>query len=621
MGSRDEEDEEEDAVETRIELRSVLANIALDSEVTQENLARSVPDQAPQTTSSGAHDVEVGRTLGRGGMALVRLGHQLKLDRAVAVKTLHDSRRSELNITRLLREARITGRLEHPNIVPVHDIVSGEDGIPQVVLKLIEGDTWTALMRKPDRVRERFGATDLLEWNLGVLMAVSRALSFAHSRQVLHRDVKPSNVMVGPFGEVYLLDWGIALDLDAPDSEDRDEVMGTPSYMAPEQLLGGQLGTWTDTYLLGAMLYQLLGGRAPHADTTPEVRVMREASDEVAPPLPDDVPAELRRIVDAALEPEPEKRTARPEDLRLALVAFLQHRGALRLVERAHRERTLAASAHRDGDDAAWERSCLAAELAYRASLDEWPEWHEAIEGVRELAVLRIEHALARGEAHAASRLVEAHSELPEELRQRVASEVARMAEEEAQLRRIISDSDRRLGHRMRGILGGAFGFVWVGFWCFVALYPPETVMPLIAFTVAVGLVGATAVATFARQMLQNRINRTSMWVVVTGLLMTVIWFVGASWLGLDMRTILIGQLFVFAVALGGMANLMDPWGAVSGVGFVVAFLVACYEPAWMAYSVIGGNVLLLVNQLVLNAARARRGFATQPTARALTKP
>ncbi|MBW2456295.1 MAG: protein kinase [Deltaproteobacteria bacterium] len=613
-----DEDELETELADRPSLRRQLADLALEAERTQAAPAiRILPDLV--TGEPGRGDVDVGPLLGSGGMALVRLGRQLKLDRSVAVKILRPECCSEPDLARLLREARITGRLEHPNIVPVHDIVCADDGMPQVVLKLIEGHTWSELMDDADRVRELFGADDLLEWNLDVVMAVCRALAFAHSRGVLHRDVKPKNVMVGPFGEVDLVDWGIALELGEEDAEESvEDLSGTAAYMAPEQL-GGQadkLGPWTDTYLLGATLYHALTGAPPHAGRTVIERITAKAEigQRPAPPdLPEDIPLELRRITQSALEPDPGERLAHPEQLRLALTSFLQHRGALRLVERGHRERVRAALAHEEDDDAEWERASLAAELAYRASLEEWTECDEAAQGLLQLAELRVDHALTRDEPHVAARLLEAHAELSDEVQQRVAAAVAQAEDKDARLRRLVTDADRRFGHRKRGLFGAAFGLLWVVFWCVVAFVPPADVTLLVGFTVGFGVFGFGVLVVSAPQLFQNRINRTSMWVIVTGLTMTIVWCLGASWLGLDMRTVMIGQLLLCAFFTSGMASLMDPWGTVSVAGFAAAFLVAARVPAWTPWAVVGGNAVLLINQVVLNLARARRGFEKLP--------
>ncbi|MFN7700504.1 MAG: serine/threonine-protein kinase, partial [Deltaproteobacteria bacterium] len=179
--------------------------------------------------------------LGVGGMGVVKLGQQRSLERAVALKSLKDGLESPSARLKLLREAWITGKLEHPNIVPVHDLGVDERGEPRIVLKRIEGASWSSLLTDRDEVRRRFDSEDLLEWNLRVLLEVARALHFAHARGIVHRDLKPENVMIGSFGEVYLVDWGLAVALEddgtsrLPLARDATELAGTPSYMAPEQ--------------------------------------------------------------------------------------------------------------------------------------------------------------------------------------------------------------------------------------------------------------------------------------------------------------------------------------------------------------------------------------------------
>ena len=597
-------------------LRRKLADLAIAQDANGWEQTARVSHALPRPEAAFVEGVDVGATLGQGGMAIVRIGRQLKLDRPVAVKTMRGDRRSDGDVARLLREARITGRLEHPNIVPVHDIVRGEDDVPQVVLKLIEGYTWTELMRDQDRVEMLFGATDLLEWNLDVLMSVTRALSFAHSRGVIHRDVKPANVMLGSFGEVYLLDWGIARDLDDPIEEMEElELAGTTGYMAPEQLPGrtAPLGPWTDTYLLGATLYHVLAGRPPHSGVPLEERVLGETT---VAPLPDDVPAELRRIAARALEPDPKQRTQRPEELRLAVATFLQHRSALRLVERGEREQAAAERAQQVGDDSEWERAVVSAELSYRAALDDWKDCEAASRGLDQLTVARIERALAGDDPLAARRLVESHAGLSEELVARVETACTLAANEEGRLRRIVTDLDRGFGYKARGVLGALFGLIWVVFWCVVAFRPPKTVAVLVGFTATVTVVGVTVVLTRAKELLASRLNRHSMFVVLAGLIAGMVWCIGASLLGLEMRVVVIGILLVSAMFTSGMATLMDPWGTVSAVGFTLCFLAACYRPAWTPWAVVVGNVVLIVNQIALSILRPRIGFEKMPKVR-----
>lgn len=137
--------------------------------------------------------------LGRGGSGLVRHAEQRALRRDVAVKT--PLSKDPLDLATLLGEAWITAALDHPNILPIYDL-QVRDGVPHVVMKRVEGTSWRAVMHDADALRDRFGVTDVLAWNLGVLGDVCKALSCAHARGILHRDVKPLNVMIGAHGGV-----------------------------------------------------------------------------------------------------------------------------------------------------------------------------------------------------------------------------------------------------------------------------------------------------------------------------------------------------------------------------------------------------------------------------------
>jgi serine/threonine-protein kinase len=144
-------------------------------------------------------------------MGVVREGAQHALGRTVAVKSI----RGELSdhhgaVVALLREAQLTGSLEHPGVVPVHDVLRDETGAPMIVLKKISGVVWSDLLQDPERLRPLLDVGDPLEWHLRTLMQIATVVHFGHTRRVVHRDLKPANVMIGEHGEVYLLDWGIA---------------------------------------------------------------------------------------------------------------------------------------------------------------------------------------------------------------------------------------------------------------------------------------------------------------------------------------------------------------------------------------------------------------------------
>jgi len=190
-------------------------------------------------------------------MAVVDLARDVELERDVAVKTsLGMPGESETGL--FLREARITAKLEHPNIVPVHDIRFDANGTPELVMKAVEGRSLVDIIdglraRDPDTVR-----TYSLERRLEVIVGLLRALAFAHANGVLHRDIKPDNIMVGKYGEVLLLDWGVARAEGEPEVCEAGNLVGTPAYMSPEQARGEALDVRSDLYSVGVVLHELL---------------------------------------------------------------------------------------------------------------------------------------------------------------------------------------------------------------------------------------------------------------------------------------------------------------------------------------------------------------------------
>jgi serine/threonine-protein kinase len=196
--------------------------------------------------------------VGQGGMGAVYRARDLELGREVALKVLRPETSSEALAGRLWREARILASLEHPGIIPVHDVGTLADGRVFYVMKLVRGT-------RLDHYAEAAANGEVLR----VFLRVCDAIGFAHAQGILHRDLKPANIMVGPFGEVLVLDWGIARTAPEPESpasavpdgtSDGDTapgtVMGTPGFMAPEQAQGdlGRLDARSDVYALGAIL-------------------------------------------------------------------------------------------------------------------------------------------------------------------------------------------------------------------------------------------------------------------------------------------------------------------------------------------------------------------------------
>jgi serine/threonine-protein kinase len=263
-------------------------------------------------------DYEMGELLGRGGMGDVLLARDKLIGRSVAVKQLRMEKASEHDVARFLREARVQARLEHPAILPVYQIGQDAAGNPYFTMKRLAGTTFAeqlASSTPPPRQR-------MLRW----FHEACTAVEFAHSKKVVHRDLKPSNIMVGDFGEVYVLDWGLARvegergptptpmeeGISSDDGMTEDGAMlGTPGYMSPEQIEDASAVTSAaDVYSLGAILFELLAAEGLHPKGRAAIASTLKGVDERASQRRPgaDVPPELDELCLRCLDSDPSKR-------------------------------------------------------------------------------------------------------------------------------------------------------------------------------------------------------------------------------------------------------------------------------------------------------------------------
>jgi serine/threonine-protein kinase len=466
----------------------------------------------------GVPDLEPIAALGEGGMGRVLLARQRSLRREVAVKVASDA--SEERADALLAEAVLAGSLEHPNIVPVHVLERDRGGRPVLVMKRVEGVSWDTLIRAPAHAAwapllKSHG--DRLAAHLWILNAVCHALHFAHSRGVVHRDVKPDNVMVGAFGEVYLVDWGIAARTAEP-SAGAPLVIGTPGFVGPEMLAEGasQVDVRSDVYLLGATLHYALVGKPRHEGAT-VFEQLAAARSSLPCAYPPEVPEELAAICNRATHRDPAQRFATAEAFREAIGDYQRHRGAQALSEaawqRLDRLVELVAAGARAEPRRVHE---LASEsqFGFQQSLRAWPDNTRARDGLRRCLRTQVAYEVGQENLGRAQALLDELDEPAPELaasvaalRERVQAREAR----EAKLAALERAQDWRVAARHRGAFFVLACALSIGLWRLAVRDPdPQPLTPeaLALYTVvAFGAMGALA-AVFRRHLFATDVTR-----------------------------------------------------------------------------------------------------------------
>jgi serine/threonine-protein kinase len=552
-----------------------------------------------------AGEVDLGALLGEGGMGLVHRAEQRALHREVAVKRA----RTPALRAQLVQEALVTGALAHPNIVPVYDL-RRDDGEPMLLMKRLEGRSWALHL---DEGAPLEGRRDPLGWHAGVLLQVCNAVAFAHARGVLHRDLKPHNVMIGEFGEVCVLDWGLALALPGctlpalPRAAEASGIAGTPAYMSPEQARGKPLDARTDVWLLGAILFELVHHRRVNrtangssADgSLRELLAVASAGRVDHPPAPT---PELHEVLHRALAPEPDDRYPTVEGFRQALAWAVERRAARSLLDEAHAH-LVALRAATDAQEVVVR--VAGARAAARRVLAAWPGDAEAEQAWREATDHAVEWHLAHREPAAAELLLVDDPGAPPGVRDRV----ARAREElDASAQRLRHAEDVSTGALTRGFVITIVGLFWVlvplaGWWL------PITPRTSAAATLGFLTVGA-ALAVWARDSLsKSSYNRLIQTVVVGAPLVQLVAQVGGWGGGWSAQQTVAASMLAYvgmsAAAVLSLGRRIVP----SLVVFTLAWWVAAAWPAATGPAIAAANAVFVGTVFRESGVEMREGL------------
>ncbi len=419
------------------------------SETTKSTLV--IQQRAIVSEEKGEHDgradYDLLAKLGQGGMGVVYAARQASIDRTVAVKMLRPEGAADANQrNKFLSEAVITGELEHPNIVPIYDLGRNEENALFYAMKRVQGTPWDDVIKKKS-----------LAENLEIFMKTCDAVAFGHSRGIIHRDLKPENTMLGDYGEVLVMDWGLALPFGKHASERTVTVKasmgGTPAYMAPEMATGpfDKMSPASDIYLLGAILFEIVTGRPPHQGKDVMKCLFAAAKNEI---VKTDVTGELVDIAYTAMATNPQDRFATVRDLQNAIRRYQDHSESIAMGARADEE--LAAAKQTDNYDG-YARAMFGYEEAYTL----WDGNLKAKQGMSQAKLAYASLAMQKGDLDLALSLLDRQDAAHQSLYEQV---VAAQNERTARASRFRLAKQAVIGLIALVLVGGTVGLVAIDY-------------------------------------------------------------------------------------------------------------------------------------------------------------
>jgi WD40 repeat protein/serine/threonine protein kinase len=329
-------------------------------------------------------EYELLKVLGEGGMGIVYDARQTSIDRNVAVKMLKPATAgNEKQRAKFLAEAVVTGDLDHPNIVPIYDVGANSQGALFYSMKKVQGTPWLKVIHKKS-----------IAENIDILMRICDAVGFAHARGIVHRDLKPENVMLGEFGEVLVMDWGLAQASrsfrKSRSITETNTMGGTPAYMAPEMATGPleKITPASDVYLIGAMLFELITGGPPHVAKNAMKCLMAAARNEIAPT---DKTGELVDIAMKAMATDPKDRYPDVKSFQAAIRDYQSHSESIVLSTRAEEDLT---EARQTDDYQHYSRALFGFQEAYEL----WSNNKRAFHGICDTQLAYADSARRKGD-------------------------------------------------------------------------------------------------------------------------------------------------------------------------------------------------------------------------------
>lgn len=364
--------------------------------------------KTPEVRLGGDADYDLIKMLGQGGMGVVYWARQASIDRNVAIKMLKpDMAKDNAQRNKFLAEAVITGDLDHPNIVPIYDLGKNPEGALFYAMKKVQGTPW-------DKAITRKSLTE----NIDILMKVADAVAFAHNRYVVHRDLKPENVMLGEFGEVLVMDWGLALPFGQFEKsrsiQPSVSMGGTPAYMAPEMATGpfDKIGPTSDVYLLGAILFEIVTGRPPHTGKDVMKCLFAAAKNDIQKT---DKSGELMDIAYKAMSTKQAERYQTVLEFQKAIREYEAHSASIAMAVRAGETQA-------SGEKTDNYQQFATAVFEYQEALKLWGENSRAARGVPAAKLAYARSALRKGDLDLSESLLDISETSHAELRTQIAA-------------------------------------------------------------------------------------------------------------------------------------------------------------------------------------------------------